>query len=73
MSWLLHYDPPTKGRSAANGFCIYSQDSQEIHLNIDDASRNVVDEWTLDVQHCKTAGSKKPVFIAANIDLTNWL
>lgn len=72
MSWLQHYEPLSKARSAANGFCIYSQDSQEIHLNINDELNNVIEEWTLDVQHCKTAGFKKPVFIAANVDLTSW-
>ncbi|WP_255537446.1 hypothetical protein [Polynucleobacter sp. JS-Fieb-80-E5] len=72
MSWLVHYDPLTKCKSAADGFCIYAQDTKELHLNIDDAHNGVMDEWTLDVQHCKTAGHKKPVFIAANVDLTVW-
>lgn len=72
MSWLVHYDPVTKSKSAAEGFCIYGQDSMELHLNVDDAPNGVVDEWTLDVQHCKIAGDKKPVFIAANVDLTQW-
>ena len=72
MSWLIHYDPVTKCKTAANGYCIYGQDTQELHLNIADGERDVLDEWTLNVQHCKTAGFKKPVFIAANVDLTVW-
>jgi len=72
MSWLFHYDPVTKTKSAANGFCVYGQDTQEVFLSIEDEQRGVSDEWTLDVQHCKVAGPKKPVFIAANVDLTVW-
>ncbi len=72
MSWLIHYDPITKSKSAADGYCIYGQGTQEVHLNINDLERGICDEWTLNVQHCKNAGFKKPVFIATNVDLTAW-
>ena len=72
MSWLYHWDPATKTKTSANGFCVYGQDTQEVYLSIDDPQRGISDEWALDTQHCKNAGPKKPVFIAANVDLTLW-
>lgn len=72
MSWIKHYDRDTKKITPAQGFCLYAQDSQDLHLCIADSERAVEDEWTLDVQICKSSGAKSPVFIAANVDLTNW-
>ena len=72
MSWILHYDPMTKAKTAVPGFCAYLQDSKEMHLRIDDRLRSISDEWDLAVRQCKNAGAKLPVLLATNVALENW-
>jgi hypothetical protein len=70
FSWLVHYDPLTKSKERAEGYSVYSPNTRELFIKIDDAANKTQDEWTLDVHSCKSTGANKPVFIAANVDLT---
>ena len=70
FSWLVHYDPLTKSKERAEGYSVYSPNTRELFIKIDDAANQTQDEWTLDVHPCKSTGANKPVFIAANVDLT---
>ncbi len=69
FSWLVHYDPLTKSKERAEGYSVYSPNTRELFIKIDDPARQTQDEWTLNVHHCKVTGANKPVFIAANVDL----
>ncbi len=69
FSWLIHYDPLTKSKQRVNGYSIYSPNTRELFIKIDDPGNQTQDEWTLDVHSCKSTGANKPVFIAANVDL----
>jgi hypothetical protein len=69
FSWLIHYDPLTKSKQRVNGYSIYSPNTRELFIKIDDPNNQTQDEWTLDVHSCKSTGANKPVFIAANVDL----
>ena len=69
FSWLVHYDPLTKSKERAEGYSVYSPNTRELFIKIDDPARQTQDEWTLDVHPCKSTGTNKPVFIAANVDL----
>jgi O-glycosyl hydrolase len=70
FSWLIHYDPLTKSKERADGYSVYSPNTRELFIKIDDPANQTVDEWTLNVHNCKSTGTNKPVFIAANVDLT---
>jgi hypothetical protein len=70
FSWLVHYDPLTKSKERTEGYSVYSPNTRELFIKIDDPANQTVDEWTLDVHPCKSTGANKPVFIAANVDLT---
>ena len=70
FSWLVHYDPLTKSKARTEGYSVYSPNTRELFIKIDDAINQTQDEWTLDVHPCKSTGTNKPVFIAANVDLT---
>lgn len=70
FSWLIHYDPLTKSKERVEGYSIYSPTTRELFIKIDDALHQTEDEWTLTVHTCKSTGANKPVFIAANVDLT---
>jgi hypothetical protein len=72
MSWVSHWDPITRSKTGSGGFCVYSPESQEIYLKVADTLNQVQEEWTLNVEHCKTPGLKRPVFVAATVDLTKW-
>ena len=72
MSWIKHYDPMTKTKTQVPGFCAYLQDSNELHLHIDDSEHSVAEEWDLQVRQCKNTGVKLPVLIATNVALENW-
>ncbi len=69
LSWLLHYEPLSKTKTPANGYCIYAPNSKELHIAIDDPTNQTQDEWTINVHNCKATGTNKPVFIATNVDL----
>ena len=69
FSWLIHYDPLTKSKQRVNGYSIYSPNTRELFIKIDDPNNQTQDEWTLDVHSCKSTSANKPVFIAANVDL----
>lgn len=70
FSWLVHYDPLTKSKERTEGYSVYSPNTRELFIKIDDPANQTQDEWTLDVHPCKSTGANKPVFIAANVDLT---
>ena len=70
FSWLVHYDPLTKSKERADGYSVYSPNTRELFIKIDDPTNQTQDEWTLNVHNCKATGANKPVFIAANVDLT---
>ncbi|OZA11815.1 MAG: hypothetical protein B7Y05_13805 [Polynucleobacter sp. 24-46-87] len=44
--------------------------TRELFIKIDDPTNQTQDEWTLNVHACRATGANKPVFIAANVDLT---
>jgi len=69
FSWLIHYDPLTKSKQRVNGYSIYSPNTRELFIKIDDPDNQTQDEWTLDVHSCKSTGANKPIFVAANVDL----
>ncbi len=69
FSWLIHYDPLTKSKQRVNGYSIYSPNTRELFIKIDDPNNQTQDEWTLDVHSCKSTGANKPIFVAANVDL----
>jgi hypothetical protein len=69
FSWLVHYDPLTKSKERVDGYSIYSPNSRELFIAINDEAHQTQDDWTLSVHHCKSTGANKPVFIAANVDL----
>ena len=65
-SWLMHYDPFSKAKTPVGGYSIYSQDTCELFIQINDADNQTVEDWTLDVCACKNIAPNKPVFIATN-------
>ena len=70
FSWLVHYDPLTKSKERVDGYSIYSPNSRELFIEINDEMHQTQDDWTLSVHQCKSTGANKPVFIAANVDLS---
>ncbi len=70
FSWLIHYDPLTKSKERVNGYSVYSPNTRELFIKIDDELNHTEDEWTLNVHPCRATGANKPVFIATNVDLT---
>jgi len=69
MSWIVHYEPLTKSKELVDGYCIYLQSTGEVYIEIDDVLNGTKDEWDLKAHHCKAGGTKKPVFVATNVDL----
>ena len=69
FSWLVHYDPLTKSKERVDGYSVYSPNTRELFIQINDERNQTQDEWTLNVHPCKSTGANKPVFIAANVDL----
>lgn len=69
FSWIVRYDPLTKAKTKVDGYSIYSPDTSELYMMINDSDFQTVEEWTLDVHLCKNTGKHKPVFIATNVDL----
>ena len=69
FSWLIHYDPLTKSKERVNGYSVYSPNTRELFIKIDDELNHTQDEWTLNVHHCRATGANKPVFVATNVDL----
>jgi hypothetical protein len=69
FSWCMRYDPLTKVKTKVDGYSIYSPDTQELYMAINDPETYTHDTWTLDVHHCKVVGKNKPVFIASNCEL----
>jgi len=65
-SWLMHYDPFSKAKTPVSGYSIYSQDTCELFIQINDPDNQTMEDWTLDVRACKTIAANKPVFIATN-------
>jgi len=69
LSWIVHYEPLTKTKTAVDGYCIYLQSTGEIHIEITDTANGTTDQWDLLAHHCKSTGANKPVFVATNVDL----
>jgi len=69
FSWLIHYDPLTKSKERVNGYSVYSPNTRELFIKIDDELNRTEDEWTLNVHPCRATGANKPVFVATNVDL----
>jgi len=69
FSWILHYDPLTKTKTRVDGYSIYSSNTKELYIKINDAINQTTDDWELNVCHCKAVGKKKPVFVASNCEL----
>ena len=69
FSWILHYDPLTKTKTRVDGYSIYSINTKELYIKINDAINQTTDDWELNVCHCKAVGKNKPVFIASNCEL----
>jgi hypothetical protein len=72
LSWIQHYNPLSKTKTAVEGYCIYLLASRELYVEINDPANNTIGDWSLRVQQCKTEGTGKPVFIATNVDLGKW-
>ena len=72
LSWIQHYNPLSKTKTAVEGYCIYLLASRELYVEINDPANNTIGDWSLRVQQCKTEGAGKPVFIATNVDLGKW-
>lgn len=70
-SWIQHYEPLSKVKNRVDGFSIYSPETQELYIRIDDPAHKTEGDWTLPARLCKTAGVNKPVFVATNIDLNS--
>lgn len=68
LSWIKHYDPITKTKTAIDGFCVVSLETGELYISIQDEEHGVYDEWTLPVRRCHKSGGNKPVFIATNME-----
>jgi hypothetical protein len=66
---MLHYDPLTKTKTRVDGYSIYSSNTKELYIKINDAINQTTDDWELNVCHCKAAGKNKPVFVASNCEL----
>ncbi len=69
FSWILHYDPLTKTKTRVDGYSIYSSNTKELYIKINDAINQTTDDWELNVCHCKAVGKNKPVFVASNCEL----
>ncbi len=69
FSWILHYDPLTKTKTRVDGYSIYSSNTKELYIKINDAINQTIDDWELNVCHCKAVGKNKPVFVASNCEL----
>ncbi len=69
FSWMLHYDPLTKTKTRVDGYSIYSSNTKELYIKINDVINQTTDDWELNVCHCKAIGKNKPVFIASNCEL----
>ncbi len=69
FSWMLHYDPLTKTKTRVDGYSIYSSETKELYVKINDLINQTTDDWELNVCHCKSVGKNKPVFIASNCEL----
>lgn len=69
FSWMLHYEPLTKSKTRVEGYSIYSSQTKELYVNINDVVNQTKDEWELNVCYCKTTGKNKPVFVASNCEL----
>ncbi len=69
FSWILHYEPLTKTKTRVDGYAVYSVDSSEMYIKINDLDNQTQEDWSLDVHSCKTTGMNKPVFIATNFEL----
>jgi hypothetical protein len=70
-SWIQHYDPISKTKTKVGGFSVYSPQTQELYITIDDVPNGTSEDWSLPARLCKNTGSNKPVFVATNVDLTN--
>lgn len=68
-SWIQHYDPISKTKTKVGGFSVYSPQTQELYIEIDDVPNGTVEDWSLPARLCKTTGVTKPVFVATNVDL----
>ena len=69
FSWMLHYDALTKIKTRVDGYSIYSTNTKELYIKINDAIHQTMDDWELNVCHCKAIGKNKPVFVASNCEL----
>ena len=69
FSWMLHYDALTKTKTRVDGYSIYSTNTKELYIKINDAIHQTTDDWELNVCHCKAIGKNKPVFVASNCEL----
>ena len=69
FSWMLHYEPLTKTKTRVDGYSIYSSNTKELYIKINDAINQTTDDWELNVCNCKAVGKNKPVFIASNCEL----
>ena len=69
FSWMLHYEPLTKTKTRVDGYSIYSSNTKELYIKINDAINQTTDDWELNVCHCKSVGKNKPVFVASNCEL----
>ena len=72
FSWIAHYDPQTKVKTAAGGYLVYSPGTNELYVKIDSPEFGASEQWELRAHPCKAVGSGIPVVVASTADLAYW-
>ncbi|OIM97775.1 hypothetical protein A9236_00035 [Polynucleobacter sp. QLW-P1DATA-2] len=72
FSWIVHYDPSTKTKTAVKGYLVYSPQTNELYVNINSPEFGTVEQWELNTHPCKAVGIGIPAVIASTADLANW-
>jgi hypothetical protein len=72
FSWIAHYDPQTKVKTAVKGYLVYSPESHEIYVDIDSSEFGTCEQWELKAHPCKAVGTGIPAVVASTADLACW-
>ena len=72
FSWIAHYDPQTKVKTAVKGYLVYSPETNELYVNIDSPEFGASEQWELNAHPCKAVGNGIPAVVASTADLAYW-
>lgn len=72
FSWIAHYDPQTKVKTAVKGYLVYSPGTNELYVNIDSPEFGASEQWELNAHPCKAVGNGIPAVVASTTDLAYW-